>query len=509
MPTLPELPSKLNETADARCYGLRVERHLLQLAIATRMDDGRYKLAIDQVSCSDANGWLSATGFPLLIDALDSLAERHQLRNGRVAISLDGHYCVTRVTMGTMEEVDSELEMQATRVPRYLQLGPGEKVTGCSRQKIANSDYAVTGVVNRSIIQRLYDAIREVDIDVTWVEPSLVSVARMLGQAQVGGDNPIMIADGTGSHWDVGIACSGRLLLDYRPAGAKDEEGLRQALDGHITRLKRFCLRHRGIATGEMNRLMICGSGDKPANAIEVLGDSLGIQPEILRVPNLTNLYELEPEKRKSRSVPAVATVLPLLTGVSNSEVPDLLTEVRRAPDLPFASRFVRSMWPVFAACIALAISFGMVTRQRSKRVNANQRAQIVAKLTAADSRFEELSHQRELLGHLQQIKRATKEHDWTETFRWTVQSLPALAKLDEFRVDSDGTVLVDGAVMHEPLIFELVGNLRQLPNVHEVALTGTTPNESISGIQFNIRMELNAPELDLEDSADWERDHE
>ena len=142
-------------------------------------------------------------------------------------------------------------------MPRYLQLGPGEKVTGCARTKIAPTvDYAVTGVVNRSLIQLVYDALRDSDIDAIWVEPSLVSIARLVGEAKIGGDQPVMIVDGTGNQWDVGIACSGRLLLDYRSTSATTEEAFRNALDGHISRLKRFCHRRRDIVTGKLSQLL-------------------------------------------------------------------------------------------------------------------------------------------------------------------------------------------------------------------------------------------------------------
>jgi hypothetical protein len=506
MPTLPKDRSNSLETSDARCFGLRIESQLLQLAIATRGEDGRYCLDIDQIHCSETTGWLTPSGFPLLVDALRSLADRHQMRNGRVAMSLDGHYCVTRVTMGTAEEVDTELEMQAGRVPRYLQLGPGEKVTGSSRQRISNSiDYAVTGVVNRSIIQLLYDAIREAELNATWIEPSLVSVARMLGQAQVGGDTPVMIADGTGSQWDVGIACSGRLLLDYRPAGATDAQGLRQALDGHITRLKRFCLRHRGIATGEMNRLMICGSGDKPAHAIEVLGNSLGIEPEILRVPNLTNLYELDREKRQSRSVPAVATVLPLLIGVPESEVPDLLTEVRRAPDLPLLTRLVQTAWPAVAAIIILVTCFGLLSRERARHAGAAAHDELVSRIAAADAQFRQVSSKQAWLGHLNQIQRQTHEPVWLDMLDQIAQSLPDYARLDAFRVEASGHILIEGSVLEESLIYEIVENVRRIPGISQAALTGTTPDESIGGTRFSIRLEPLGRDSAAENFEDWD----
>ncbi len=170
MPTLPELTHSQIEPNDARCFGLRIENHLMQLAVATRMSDGHYQLEVDQIECSESIGWLTPAGTSLFTDALETLIDRHQMSDNRVAVSLDGHFCVTRVAMGTGQEVDNELQMQAARVPRYLQLGPGEKVTGCSRQRLAdNTEYAITGVVNRSMIQLLYDALREVDINVTWV----------------------------------------------------------------------------------------------------------------------------------------------------------------------------------------------------------------------------------------------------------------------------------------------------------------------------------------------------
>ncbi|MGB0595967.1 MAG: hypothetical protein ACPGLY_04605 [Rubripirellula sp.] len=123
----------------------------MQLAIATRMSDGNYQMEID---CSESIWWLTPAGVTLFTEASETLIDRHQIRDDRAAVSLDGHFCVTQVAMGTGQEVDSELQIQAARVPRYLQLGLGEKVTGGSRQRLAdNTDYAITGVVNHSMIQ--------------------------------------------------------------------------------------------------------------------------------------------------------------------------------------------------------------------------------------------------------------------------------------------------------------------------------------------------------------------
>ena len=148
----------------------------------------------------------------------------------------------------------------------------------------------------------------------------------------------------------MGISCAGRLLLDYRPAAATTEEALRDALDGHISRLRRFCHRHRKIASGELSQLLLCGSGQKLDRAIETLGDRLGIEANVLQVSDLNLPHEIDAADRDARCVPAIATVLPLLTDVEASDVPDLLTEVRRAPDMPLHRYLLRCGWPAAAA---------------------------------------------------------------------------------------------------------------------------------------------------------------
>jgi hypothetical protein len=482
---------------NAKCFGLRIENHLLQLAIATPSSDGRYQLEIDEVACQSPQGWLNTSGTAELAEAMKTLADRHDIRRGRVAVSLDGDFCVTRVATGSADEIEKELATLAVRVSRYLQLGPGEKVTGYCRTKLAPGvEYAVTGVVNRTLIQVVYDASRTADINVTWVEPSLVSIARLVGEANHGDDRPILIADGTGKQWDLGIACSGRLLLDYRPAAAKSEESLRAALDGHISRLKRFCSRYRGVSTGELSRLMICGSAEKTSRAISVLGGTLEIDAEVLRVPDLPHLYEIDPSLRESRYVPAFSTVLPLLIGVPASDVPDMLFKIRRERDLPLVTRIIRTTWPVAAAALLLCGSFAMVSKQRGQlAATINERAELESQIEVTTVKFRELAQKRDLLLHLKRIENLTQQPNFDELLGQITQSLPDTAKLNGFIVEPNGHVLLDGKVLEEEMVYELVSNFRHLPGVSEVALTGTAPDETVRGTRFTVRLiTLGAP---------------
>lgn len=486
----PNQESPIGETV-SRCFGVRIEHHVLQVAVATLTPSGTYQIELDEVVCEHDGGWLSTDGSAGLIGALELMVDRHQMRRQPIAVSLDGDYCVTRVTIGSHENVDQELVRLADRIPRYLQLGPGEKVTGSARFKIdAKTDYAVNGVVSRSIIQLLYDAFRTADVEVMWIEPSLVGLARLIGHSTLYGDQPVLIADGTGRQWDVGIACAGRLLLDYRPATATSASGLRLALDGHIIRLKRFCHRHAHATAGELNQILICGDGDKPAEAIEILGDGLGVTPVVLSVPDLPEVYSIDETSRHSSCVPAVATVFPLLIRTPPIEIPDLLAQVRRAPDISLRQKLIREYWSVAVACLILVISYGLVSGERERHAEQHMdRSELQSEIIASNVKFGVLGRRREHLGYFQRIQSQVDQPDWVAMLTDVTGCLPPTAKLNDFRLGGDGSVLMDGSVMDASTVYELVNTLRQLPNVTQVALKGTTPQPDTQATRFLIRL--------------------
>ena len=471
----------------SRLFGLRIEDHLVQVAIAQPIENGRFALSIDQIECESPDGWLTTPGTPLLREALDTLADRHDMRREKVAVSLDGDFCVSRIAMGSTAEVDRELKMLAVRVPRYLQLGPGEKATGSVRTRIdVNVEYAVTGVVNRSLIENLYDALRSTDIDVTWVEPSLVSISRLVGRSGLVGEKPVLIADGAGRQWDVGIACAGRLLLDYRPASATTEKSFRGALMAHLSRLRRFCERHRGIASGSLDQLLLCGGGEKLDRAAEAFDETDVITAEKFNVPEVTDLYEIDRDQCGATNASVVAAVLPLMVGELGDNVPDLLETVHRAPELSWASKTIRYGWPAIAAAVFLCISFTLVSHRRRKaEMHLGDRATIQASVAAAQSRMIELAGKRELIDHLEVIDSKTREADLNVLLGQVTQCLPDRARLNEFHVETDGQIRLVGTVLDEALIYDLVGDLRKIPDVAQVALQGTSPSKEGTGSQF------------------------
>lgn len=473
------------------CYGLRIESHAIQLAIAVPDGDRRYRLEFDEVECSHSGGWMSRRGAEEFESALETLIERHDVQRMPVAVSLDGDFCVTRVVMGSNAEVDAELETLADRIPRYLQLGPGEKVTGSARINIEPGlYYVVTGVVNKALIQNIYDAFRTVDVDVAWIEPSLVSLARLMGRDQGVGDRPVLIADGMGKQWDVGIACAGRLLLDYRPAAAHNTAGFCDAITSHFARLKRYCHRHRRVTNEDLTELLVCGRSEKTHEVIEAFQKSSPLTTRLMEVPSLPSLYTIDEEHCTSKFVPPVATVFPLMVGTEANEVPDLFEQVRRAPDLSLGQKMVYQCWPIAVACLTLFIAYGLVANARHRHDEmAGGRAAMESEITASQAKYSSLSKQRSELNHLRDISEHLTEPDWNQLFNYIVKSLPPAIKMDEFRIDNGASILINGTTTDETLIYDLVNSLRRLPGIRQVALNGTIPDLESRSTRFTVQL--------------------
>ncbi len=475
------------------CYGLRIESHAIQLAIAIPDGPERFRLEFDDVQCGHSAGWMSRRGAEEFESALETLIERHEIGRSPIAVSLDGDFCVTRVVMGSSAEVDAELKTLADRIPRYLQLGPGEKVTGSARMTIEPGlQYVVTGVVNKSLIQNIYDAFRGAGVEVAWIEPSLISLARLVGRDQEIGDRPVLVADGMGKQWDVGIACAGRLLLDYRPAAAHNTSAFCDALTSHFSRLKRYCFRHRGISSEDLNELLVCGSPEKTEGLLKAFAASSPLTPRLMEVPSIPHLYSIEEAFQTSNYVPPVATVFPMMIGTNANEVPDLFEQVRRAPDLTWGQRLIHQCWPIAVASLTLIVAYGLVTRERRQHEHLTAgRAAMESEISISQAKFTSLTKQRSELNHLESIAKNLEEPDWNQMLRFVTKSLPESMKLEEFRVDSGTAILINGTTMDETLIYDLINTFRRLPGIGQVALNGTIPDLESQTTRFTVRLAI------------------
>ena len=479
-------------------FGLRVEDLVLELTIARPRDNGRFDLTFDRVETTEENGFLTSGNPSTLNAALDKLNERQSIHRGTVAVSLDGDYCVTRVTAGTQDKVQRDLGMLAGRVPRYLQLGPGKKVTGSIETELEpGMFYAATGVGNGELIEMLYTAFNKHDLEVAWVEPSLNSLARLIGRDPRYGEAPVLIADGTGRRWDVGIANGGRLLLDYRSSNSDTVDGLFLALDGHLERLRRFCERHRKLASGNIEHMLVCGNDKKIDNAVTILGRLNGIETRPVTAPDLSDLFEIA-EPIRSDQVTAVAAILPLAMGTPRDEVPDLLVQIRRAPQASMTRRVVSVGWPLIAACLFALIALTWRGFERRQfEVADSDRDVMESELNLTQAQFTTMASRRRRLQNLKHIESVTHTHDWGRLCSDMTQCLPSSTKLMSLSVAERNRINVNGETIDDSSLYDLISSINQVKGVKEVALKGTQPTEGDYGSRFMLEVRLNKIPLD------------
>ncbi len=477
-----------------RLFGLRVEGHLMQLAIGTRQLDGTYSVEFDQIASETGQDWLVTGNGIEFADAFRQLVEKHQMRRGQIAVSLDGDYCVTRVLMGSPEHIDKELEMLLARAARYLSLGPGEKIAGITRNRIHSGiDYVAAAVINQSIIERIYDAMLKQDMNVRWVEPSLVSIARLIDASGVAQDEPLLIADGTGSRWDIGIVHCGRLLLDYRPASASTIDEIRVTTESHIERLRRFCSRHRNIVGGTLSRVLVVGTEENAQQAKIAFGTIDALAADVVAVPYLPSVYRLMGGVSED-CIPAIGAILPLLMNTDSTTIPDMLATIRREAKASWHRRLLSDGWPGIAAAVFLICGYSTLSAERIIVASATEgHKAIKAQVVERQTKLAVLTKQRELISYLQTIDADTTEVDWPVVLDHVTQCLADEARVNQFQYDDQQGLRVDGSVQSESIIYDYVGHLRRLTEVKQVALQGTSPLEGDKGANFRVLLQIDS----------------
>ncbi|MFG0289819.1 MAG: hypothetical protein ACF8CQ_16685 [Rhodopirellula sp. JB044] len=453
--------------------------------------------------------WIHGDGWQRLRDAIDTLATRHKIGGESVAVSLTGDFCVTRISTGNVDDVEDELGALAGRIPRYLQLGPGGKLIGQIRETLSPGiDHALTAVGNLTRLNALYEAFVSCHLDVAWIEPSLVSMARMVGMLGIDDEKPILIADSFGQSWEVGITHQGRLLLDYRPAAAHDAQAFAIAVDQHLARLRRFCQRHRGMTQSELSDLYVGGPPDKVDQVLAHFGQKTKLDAKEFHLPSSCVNMNV-PVEIESDGVAAFASVLPLIQPTVMQSPPDLLQTIRRDRGQSKAIRAVLALWPLaVAAVLLLATSLWVGSLRREAEQKHRQRQFVEDQMRATRARMASLQLDRSWVQHLVQIQKKTESPPLVDLTRQITQCLPPQAALTAVRYDAEHNIMLTGRTSNEAEIYEIVGYLRRIPGIEQVALLATTSGVVANESQFEMRLSWvadEAVESNRTDRADTE----
>lgn len=471
---------------DKLACGLHIGGQSIRLAMIRTDAQGNRSLTLDVEDFSIGASYLESMG-----DALRELTVRNGLDRYPVAVILDGDYCVTRVSTGTPKEVDQDQKRLATRVPRYLSLGPGEKITGGYRESISNTyDYAVTGVANQRVIESLQVCLRNCGLWATSIEPSMVAVARNM-QASMQSNCPVLLADGSGTQWDVGIVQDGRLLLDYRPSAARESDRFGQTLCGHMSRLHRFCQRHRHLGDNRLSEVFIHGPSEKAEATARVIESLSEIQARILTADLLIDNCELPEDAKSSCWVGAVAAALTSECSESLVLSADLLESIRTVRQKPLAYHVLWTVIPMVSAAALLFTLFGLVWQTRGKEQDIiAETVRLQDELGELQLVIEENRTNKDKLKVFRSLETKIHRREYANLLVDRIpKCLPNATKLKRIQLSVDGTIRISGTALNESIIFDVTAGLRKLPGVSDVQLEGTSPSGDMGETEIDFSL--------------------
>lgn len=473
--------------SEQRFIGLRIEDDRLTVAVAANGND----ILVDQIVCDDESGWLSTGRWDSLAESMEQLKREHGLEHDRIAVSLSGDFCVTRVVTGPADRVEEELEALGGRVPRYLQLGPGGKLTGVADVNLdGGMRYALTSVGNHYLVESLYSTLRSADLKVAWIEPSLVSLSRLVGQLGYDAEEPLLIACGLGRSWEVGISYCGRLMLDYRPATASESAHIADAIGQHLTRLKRFCGRHRGMPQSGLGQMLVFATPEKSDEMVSHFADDDSLAVEAIELESVGLGFHHDATNSQDQ-LASVAAMLPQVQSAALSTIPDLLQTIR-SDDSRSAFNKIRSMfWPAAAAALLLICGYVVLSTKRLQTQQlVAERERVESGMMLTQVRLARLQREREIVNELSKIDHQGFHPPTDQLMEQIAGCLPTSCWLSHLRIDSEQKIHLEGSVAATTDVYEIVGYLRRLPEVANVALLGTSPGSESTGAQFSIRLQ-------------------
>lgn len=461
------------------------------MALQRTKPDGAAELVLDVAEMPAGGRQLGE-----LRDAIEKLAKKHELWRARLAVTLDGDYCVTRVTTGTAVEVEHELKQLESRTQRYLSLGPGEKVTGGYRQTLnQRSEYAVTGVANRMVLEHIRETLREQNLSPISVEPTMVAVSRLLTTERVG-ESPVLLADGSGTQWDVGIAHDGNLLLDYRPSATRQSDRFGDVLLGHLARLNRFCERHRQLDASTLQDLYLIGPVEKVEGARKIIEQgNANLMVHTLCVQGFVE--DILDEKLGSDPCWMGAFVA-LKTAASHSKdvkTANLLSSMRDVRKRSLRYHIACTLGVAATAAALLLTLHSRVDQQRSRieelglwQVSAGEESLKLEAIIA------ESAEQQTLVSALRGIEDEILNSSVAPRI---VQQLPKILPnsvcLRRLQIDSKGELNLLGTTLNDQVIYDVTRAVKSLPDVDDASLVGSDPinNGNVDQTEFEIAAEL------------------
>lgn len=415
-----------------------------------------------------------------LRDAFRSLIEEHGLEGQRIYVTLNGDYCVTRVVTGTEERVNRELNDLEDRSALYLSLGPGVKALGGTiRQIDARHQHAMLSVVNEKTLNVLVDIADQVGVELISIEPSLASLARLIGHMGADSEGPVVIVNMNEHGVEVGITLDGQLLLDYRPTGNLELAEIAATIARHLGRLQRYCDRYVRFTNGRLERALLCGTGDLDLLR-ECFHQQSKLRVDVLRPGDMDANWVFERELAQPDLNAALGASMASGDQESGYAAPNLLERLETRRTGKLGEEVVRALWPVAAAVLLAAVAWFLATRQENSchRLHTEMANYSDDQATVRELEVR-IAEDNERLMQLEFVQSGLTGPRWHEITNLITKCLPDDAWLENIDVNQDGTIEMKGNSLREQGVFDFLSWMRKYPGFTQVVLNETEPTSA------------------------------
>lgn len=438
----------------------------------------------------------SEQGGAELTEALKRVVGELRLQGSETWISLAGDFCVTRVVTGSEEHVRHELAELEARSELYISLGHGPKaLAGSVRQIDARQRHALLSVVNQKTLDILSQAASQAGLQLERIEPSLVSLCRLVGKMQADAESPVLVMHVGEKGADLGISHRGVLLLDYRPAGAESAEAIGGIVNRHLARLQRYCQRYARVSGAKLERVYLAG----PPEAVAAVAEAIRAQGDIA-VHVLDSAAAIDATCQWDNAAPAWSLAVPVGMSLLQHEQdrqhgsPNLLERLRRANRIPLAQLIRPLVWPVAAALALVAIGWVGVWYQ-SARCRRIETLAAQVETAARDVRLQQkrLEQAQDWIHCYEQMSQALPELPLADIAEQVAQSLPDDVWLDDIVLEPSGRLALTGGSFTDDGVFEFAKYLERVTGLSNVAVDGTRPAQFSGGkgTQFDVHGEV------------------
>lgn len=422
-----------------------------------------------------------------------------------VYVALSGEFCVTRVVSDTNDNVAHEVREIESRSRLYLSLGHGPKVVaGSIVQQDPRHQHATVSVVHRQTIEAILDVTKSVGLSVKAVEPTVISLCRLMGAMGLDREAPSLLVCPGQSGVEIAVSFQGQLYLDYRPAGISQQEEIAEILVQHLERLQRYCRRHARVLQNSIASVYLTGELSRAEAIRQQLGDRLRMPVQILETVASENELTALLQSVPISHYPAAGMGLLAIREYATPG-PNLMERLKSDQEEHLLTRAAKVFGPIAAAILCAAVVWGYLFEQRWHLRQLEMQAAELEPIHRESLLLRSaMIRGRETLNVHEQIGRQLRQPEIAKWVHALGDKVPQNTWLTSIALDQEGDLTVEGNATAEASIYSYAEEIGHLPFVNRSTVDGAIPSSTKTGpaVKFTIHCDIDAWE-NLEGESD------